>query len=78
MSQWNALTTYTWSLRNPLRIDAKLSILQNASATISHCRKPLGTPELGEDYVGLKMLGSIHAERNLAERIKKVLKKSLF
>lgn len=69
VSQWNALTTCSWSLRNPLSIDARLSMLQSASATISHCRKLLGTPEFGKDYMGLKMLDSIQAGRNLAEKI---------
>lgn len=69
VSQWNALTTCSWSLRNPLSISARLSMLQSASATISHCRKLLGTPELGKDYVGLKMLDSIQAGKNLTERI---------
>lgn len=68
VSQWNTLTTCSWSLRNPLSIDARLSMLQSASATISHCRKLLGPPEFGKDYMGLKMLNSIHAGRNLAEK----------
>lgn len=68
VSQWNALTTCSWSLRNPLSIDARLSMLQSASATISHCRKLLGTPEFGKDYMGLKMLDSIQVGRNLAEK----------
>jgi hypothetical protein len=45
-------------------------VLQNAIATISHRRKLLRTPEMGKDYMGLKMLHSIHAGRNLVERIK--------
>lgn len=69
VSQWNALTACSWSLRNPLSIDARLSMLQSASAMISHCRKLLGTPEFGKDYMGLKMLDSIQVGRNLAEKI---------
>lgn len=44
-------------------------MLQSASAMISHCRKLLGTPEFGKDYMGLKMLDSIQVGRNLAEKI---------
>lgn len=34
VSQGDVSTTCSWSLRNPLSIDARLSKLQNASTTI--------------------------------------------